>query len=318
MKKKTYPDYFTDYNNLALHKQNLKYYVIGLKQKKRLLKRDPYETSSSSIFSNLSSSRFFNNSHLEVYKDILGLRVNMVTNYMGSGEIDKMEHRRKFKKYFLKRLLQDKKKLSSLFGYLKIKNFKSLFRKKYSTSFFKISELRLDVSLVRSRMLPNPTVARLAIKLGYVYINKIICLRETRVLKPMDVVTINPNFFFSSWAPTIRSKYVRMRLKKNSFSFFKNNLKNSFEILRKNALRGPRFTYISLISKFSDFFMKVHSLFLLNKFFIFQNKNYSKPSKKLALRLSYEPGYCYLSFSFKTKKSRDIIKKWLFQKKKNL
>ena len=63
--------------------------------------------------------------------------------------------------------------------------------------------------------------------------------------------------------------------------------------------------------------MRVQLLFLLNKFFISRNKNYEQSSKKLGLRLTYEPGYCYLALSFKTKKSRDIIKKWLFQKKKN-
>jgi len=236
-----------------------------------------------------------------------------IKNYYLTGDIQKYMYRRKLKKYFLRQLFKDKKKLYLLTGFLKMKTLKNLFLRKRSMSpLFKLIEFRLDVSLVRSLMISNINVAKKAIKFGYVYVNKTIVVTPNYILRPLDIVSIKPDLFFSTNLPKFETEHIRMRLKKNKYVRFMSNKKKIFEILKTKML-DEFFLKKCMLTKYFSFSTKVQILFLLTK--IVYKQQLSEESK-LILKLIYDPGYKHYKKSFNPR-LRMIINRWLYQRRKN-
>lgn len=171
--------------------------------------------------------------------------------------------RLKLKKYFLAQLFIENKKIFKLTGFLNKHFLKKMFlRKKLINNVLVSIEKRLDVNLVRSRLLPSIKFAQQAIKYGYIYVNKEKILSDKYLLKQYDVVTINPNFFFITSLPYVKSFYIRYKIKENNFSSFNNILKENFVKLIKNFNFS---TFVILINKAQiSIFTKIQILLILS------------------------------------------------------
>lgn len=184
----------------------------------------------------------------------------------------------KLKKFFLRQLFQNNKKIFRLTGTLNKKSLKKLFIKRYFVNDALIPiDRRLDINLVRSRFFPTIKLAQQAINYGYVYVNQRLQGSEKYLLKQYDVVTINPSFYLQGSSFKFKTFFIRYKLADNMVQNFKKLQKVLFTAILNNF----NFNFFKRIlhSYQVSFFTYLPILFLLSLYCYQKKKFHLKKTK---------------------------------------